>query len=111
MAGTGTAGAAAAVAGPVLLRGFAVSPRLSEAVRYLILALPHTRAAPPPNRFNRWSRQGLWLKMVEALTGHSGIYGVAAIDSTHIKAHRSAAGGKGGLSASRAGGGRASSTR
>ena len=50
------------------------------------------------NRFNRWSRQGLWHKIFEALTGHSGIYGLAAIDSTHIKAHRSAAGGKGGRS-------------
>ena len=50
------------------------------------------------NRFNRWSRQGLWFSIFEALTGHSGIYGLAAIDSTHIKAHRCAAGGKGGLS-------------
>ena len=52
------------------------------------------------NRFNRWSRQGLWFAIFEALTGHSGIYGLAAIDSTHIKAHRSAAGAKGGLRAS-----------
>jgi transposase len=52
------------------------------------------------NRFNRWSRQGLWFAIFEALTGHSGIYGLAAIDSTHIKAHRSAAGGKGGFRAS-----------
>jgi len=53
------------------------------------------------NRFNRRSRQGLWFAIFEALTGHSGIYGLAAIDSTHIKAHRSAAGGKGGLSSRR----------
>ena len=32
------------------------------------------------NRFNRWSRQGLWLQMFEALTGHSGIFDGAAID-------------------------------
>ncbi len=51
------------------------------------------------NRFNRWSRQGIWHGIFEALTGHSGIYGTVAIDSTHIKAHRSAAGGKGGPSA------------
>lgn len=51
------------------------------------------------NRFNRWSRQGLWHAIFEAATGHSGLYGTVAIDSTHIKAHRSAAGGKGGLSA------------
>ena len=30
------------------------------------------------NRFNRWSRQGLWLGMFEALTGHSPIHGLAA---------------------------------
>jgi transposase len=53
------------------------------------------------NRFNRWSRQGVWFSIFEALTGHNGIYGLAAIDSTHIKAHRSAAGGKGGLSSKR----------
>ena len=46
------------------------------------------------NRFNRWSRQGLWLKMFEALTGHSGIYDCSAIYATHVKAHRSAAGAK-----------------
>lgn len=67
------------------------------------------------NRFNRWSRQGLWFAIFEALTGHSGIYGLAAIDSTHIKAHRSAGGGKGGPSsrpsASRAAAAPASSTR
>ena len=53
------------------------------------------------HRFNRWSRQGVWHGVFEALTGHSGIYGTVAIDSTHIKAHRSAAGGKGGPSARR----------
>ena len=51
------------------------------------------------NRFNRWSRQGIWHGMFQALTGHSGIYdGTAAIDATHVKAHRSAAGAKGGTS-------------
>ena len=47
------------------------------------------------NRFNRWSRQGIWLGTFEALTGHSGIWGTVAIDATHIKAHRSAGGAKG----------------
>ena len=49
------------------------------------------------NRFNRWSRQGIWFAMFEALTGKTGIIGTVAIDSSHIKAHRSAAGGKGGI--------------
>ena len=49
------------------------------------------------NRFNRWSRQGVWLAMFKAVTGSSGVIGTASIDSSHVKAHRSAAGGKGGL--------------
>ena len=48
------------------------------------------------NRFNRWSRQGIWLAMFETLTGRSAVIGSGAIDSSHVKAHRSAAGGKGG---------------
>ena len=66
------------------------------------------------NRFNRWSRQGLWFEMFETLTGSTGIIGTVAIDSSHIKAHRSAAGGKGGPSvkpsAARAAGARRKST-
>ena len=50
------------------------------------------------NRFNRWSRQGVWEDVFYALTGSSGVIGVAAVDSTHVKAHRSAAGAKGGPS-------------
>src|ERR1700754_2289615 len=46
------------------------------------------------NRFNRWSRQGIWLDMFKALTGSAELFGTASIDSSHVKAHRSAAGGK-----------------
>jgi transposase len=67
------------------------------------------------NRFNRWSRQGVWFEIFEALTGSTGVIGTAAIDSTILKAHRSAAGGKGGPSskpsAARGAGDRRSSTR
>jgi len=66
------------------------------------------------NRFHRWSRQGVWFAVFEALTGHSGAWGAVAIDSTSIKVHRSAAGAKGGpsskASAHRAGGAPARST-
>ena len=66
------------------------------------------------NRFNRWSRQGIWFEMFEALTGSTGLIGTVAIDSSTIKAHRSAAGGKGGhmtkRSAARAVGARPKST-
>ena len=50
------------------------------------------------NRFNRWSRQGIWLDMFKALTGNASLFGTASIDSSHVRAHRSAAGGKGGTS-------------
>ena len=48
------------------------------------------------NRFHRWSRQGIWFEIFEALTGSTGITGTVAIDSSILKAHRSAGGGKGG---------------
>lgn len=67
------------------------------------------------NRFNRWSRQGIWTGIFYALTGSTGMVGTMAIDSTYIKAHRSAAGAKGGpstmRSAARAAGARQKSTR
>src|SRR5215470_8516258 len=50
------------------------------------------------NRFNRWSRQGIWFEMFERLTGSSGIVATVAIDSSTLKVHRSSAGGKGGRS-------------
>jgi transposase len=53
------------------------------------------------NRFNRWSRQGIWFEIFETLTGASAITGTVAIDSSTIKAHRSAGGGKGGLTRKR----------
>ena len=53
------------------------------------------------NRYHRWSQQGVWFAIFEALTGSSGIYATAAIDATHVKAHRSAAGAKGGTSPKR----------
>ena len=59
------------------------------------------RYGPPTtiyNRFNRWSRQGVWEDIFYALTGSTGVIGgvTASIDSMHIKAHRSAGGAKGG---------------
>ena len=50
------------------------------------------------NRFIRWSRQGVWSSIFYALTGSTGRVGTMSIDATHIKAHRSAAGAKGGTS-------------
>jgi len=47
------------------------------------------------NRFHRWARRGIWRHLFAALaTADPG--GIQMIDSTTAKAHRSAAGGKGG---------------
>src|SRR5215510_2379545 len=51
------------------------------------------------NRFNRWAKRGHWQAIFEALArcGKDGV--TLSIDSTSIKAHRSASGGKGGSNA------------
>ena len=49
------------------------------------------------NRFNRWSRRGFWLKLLDALVSTGMVAKSTAIDSTYIKAQRSAFGGKGGV--------------
>jgi transposase len=54
------------------------------------------------NRFNRWSRRGLWQRLFEALLKTDGA-DLQMIDSTTAKAHRSAAGGKGGPRRKRSG--------
>ena len=58
------------------------------------------------NRFNRWSRRRFWANLVEALAASGAVAKSTSIDSTYVKAHRSAHGGKGGrkrkASASRA---------
>ena len=48
------------------------------------------------NRFNRWSRRGFWRAMLAALAEAGWIAELAALDSTYVRAHRSAHGGKGG---------------
>lgn len=47
------------------------------------------------NRFNRWSRRGIWRRLFVALVVAEDAE-IQMIDSTTAKAHRSAAGGKGG---------------
>jgi putative transposase len=48
------------------------------------------------NRFVRWARRGIWENLFRELAGQGRATDTQMIDSTHIKAHRSAAGGKGG---------------
>ncbi len=46
------------------------------------------------NRYNRWSRRGLWQRIFERVAGSGEMPAELLLDSTHVKAHRSAAGGK-----------------
>ena len=50
------------------------------------------------NRFNRWSRRRFWTGLLEALAESGAVTRSTQIDSTYVKAQRSAHGGKGGRS-------------
>jgi transposase len=73
---------------------------------------PHTTIY---NRFNRWSRRRFWGRLLEAFTSCGAVTASTSIDSTYVKAQRSAFGGKGGRarkqSVSRAAARRPRSTR
>ena len=54
---------------------------------------------PPKTLYNRnvrWAAKGVWREVFETLAAAGGPPAEVLIDSTHVKAHRSAAGGKGG---------------
>ena len=53
---------------------------------------PHTTVY---NRFARWARRGIWENLFRKLAGNGRSTETQMIDSTHVKAHRSASGGKG----------------
>src|SRR5579864_4012080 len=67
------------------------------------------------NRFVRWAEKGVWTGLFDALARAGGPPAQVLIDSSAVKAHRSAAGGKGGRktrpSAARAAAVRQKSTR
>jgi transposase len=48
------------------------------------------------NRFNRWSHRGLWTRIFAALSARSDWPDDLSIDSSAVRAHRSAHGAKGG---------------
>jgi transposase len=48
------------------------------------------------NRFARWAERGIWEALLRKLASRGRMTDTQMIDSTHIKAHRSASGGKGG---------------
>lgn len=53
------------------------------------------------NRYNRWSHKRFWQDLLEALAAAGAVRKSTAIDSTYVKAQRSAFGGKGGRNARR----------
>jgi transposase len=50
------------------------------------------------NRFVRWAAKGVWMNIFEALAAAGGPPAQVLIDSSAVKAHRCACGGKGGNS-------------
>ena len=59
---------------------------------------------PPKTLYNRnvrWAAKGVWRTVFEVLAAKGGPPTEVLIDSTHVKAHRSAAGAKGGLTSRR----------
>ena len=86
---------------PLLPKGRRGARRVISGIVHMLRSGARWRDCPPEygpyttiyNRFNRWSRQGIWLAMFKAVTGSTGVIGAASIDSSHVKAHRSAAGG------------------
>ena len=48
------------------------------------------------NRFVRWAKRGVWERLFQELASSGRSTQTQMIDSTHVKAHRSASGGKGG---------------
>ena len=48
------------------------------------------------NRFNRWSQRGLWQRLFARMAAAGDVPKELSLDTSHVKAHRSAAGGKGG---------------
>ncbi len=48
------------------------------------------------NRYARWARRGVWQRIFAKVAAAGAIPDELMLDSSHVKAHRSAAGGKGG---------------
>lgn len=57
---------------------------------------PHTAIY---NGFNRWSQPGIWQRLFAKISAAGPVPVELMLDATHVKAHRSAAGGKGGRGA------------
>ena len=70
--------------------------RFREGLRWRALPDEYGPRTTVFNRFNRWSERGLWQQLFAALAGCAKPPFLAMVDSTVVRAHRSAAGAKGG---------------
>jgi transposase len=85
--------------------------RLREGCRWRALPEVYGPYTTVFNRYNRWSKRGLWQAIFAALVESGEPPDTAMIDSTSIKAHRSASGAQKGGSASRRSADRAADAR
>ena len=89
--------------------------RYREGLRWRTIPAEYGPRTTLFNRFNRWSERGLWQQLFAALAACEDPPMVAMVDSTAMRAHRAAAGAKGGnsirQSAARVADPRPSSTR
>ena len=96
--------------------------RITSGIIHMLQSGARWRDCPPEygpyttiyNRFNRWAKRDRWRAIFEALAKLGKDAVVLSLDSTSVKAHRCASGGKGGSkirrSAARAAGARPRST-
>ncbi len=70
--------------------------RFREGLRWRALPAEYGPRTTVFNRFNRWSERGLWQQLYAALAGCGDPPLLAMVDSTAVRAHRSASGAKGG---------------
>ena len=70
--------------------------RYREGLRWRAIPAEYGPRTTLFNRFDRWSRRGLWQDLLAALSTCAAPPDVVAVDSTIVRAHRAAAGAKGG---------------
>src|ERR1700681_482888 len=70
--------------------------RLREGCRWRALPAEYGPYTTVFNRYNRWSKRGLWQGIFVALASGADRPTVMMIDSTAVRAHRAASGAKGG---------------
>ena len=75
--------------------------RYREGLRWRTIPVDYGPRTTLFNRWNRCSEKGIWQALLAALAGCGEPPEVAMVDSTAVRAHRSAAGAKGGSTARR----------